>query len=198
MKITFDKNKHIRRLSERFHGIMQVLLPEFILTKEERGLLLEATVNDDLPSIADSAGKQEFFSTIKKEGDKAKAKLLQNLRRFYREKRILSYRFDCSAYPLRYANGGVLPVIRLNSEDYFCLFYRDIFPVGWNIANGASDTLEEMLNPELIILREFGEELFIPDHERKLIYIFDPGEETAPPGFQSEALQAWKKIFSDF
>lgn len=198
MKLTFDGSPHIQRLSERWHGVLQVLLPEFTLTKGNQGLLLEVTVTDDLPSIVDSEGKRQFFQAVMGASEEGKKSLVRSLTRFFRDERLLSYRFDCSAYPLRYGNGGVLPIIRLDSEDYFCLFYRDVFPIGWTIANGSSDTLEEMLDPERIIHREFGEELFIADHEKGLIYAFEPGDETAPPGFQREALLAWKEKFRDF
>jgi len=45
--------------------------------------------------------------------------------------------------------------VRIKEEEYYCLFYRDIFPVGWNIANGGSDNNEELLNPLLTIERSF-------------------------------------------
>jgi hypothetical protein len=189
--------QHILTLRERSKGFLQVLLPHFTLTKQGRGLLLEVAVTDDLPSIVDSAGKKQFSQRMALQSGDARRRVTRLLFRFYRDSRLLAYHFECPNFPFRYANGGVLPIVRLDSHEYFSLLYRDIFPIGWNIANGGSDCLEEMLDPHRTLVREFGEELFICDHEKKLIYAFDPGDENAPPGFQSEALEAWKRRFSD-
>lgn len=40
---------------------------------------------------------------------------------------------------LRWASAGVLPIARWRSADWVVLFFRDIRPVGWNLANGASE-----------------------------------------------------------
>jgi hypothetical protein len=87
--------------------------------------------------------------------------------------------------------------VRLDSRDYFCLFYRDVYPAGWNIANGTSDTIEEMLDPESIIVREFAEELLISDDTRKLIYAFDAEGDKLTRGTRTEALKAWQARFPD-
>jgi hypothetical protein len=63
------------------------------------------------------------------------------------------------AFAFRFASGGTLPIIETGDGAYYCFFYRDVFPVGWNIANGASDSLSELLNPMLTIERELREEL---------------------------------------
>lgn len=194
MPVTFSESPHIRPLGGRFHGILQVLLTEFALTKEEGGLRFHATVTPRLGSVVDGEGKREFAEAMKRKSE-AKKQLADALGRFHGDPQTLSYRFNCGNFPLRYGNGGALPVIQLDGEKYFCLFYRDIFPIGWNIANGASDSVEEMLNPERIILREFGEELLICDHRKKLVYAYHPGEEIAPPDFQGEALRAWNSLF---
>jgi hypothetical protein len=45
--------------------------------------------------------------------------------------------FKDPLFPFRYASGGVLPILRIGRKEFFCFFYRDIDPVGWNIANGG-------------------------------------------------------------
>lgn len=57
-------------------------------------------------------------------------------------------------FPFRYASGGTLPILRMEGQGYYCFFYRDIFPIGWNIANGGCCTREELLNPQMTIERE--------------------------------------------
>jgi hypothetical protein len=192
MKPRFDDKPGLVKLANRSKGDLQVLLNEFTLTKLDEGLRLEVAVTGDLYSIIDRAGKREFFAAIEEAGGNGREKIARSLAQFYRDKKLVAYRFDCSNSPFRYANGGVLPVVRLDSTDYFCLFYRDIYPIGWNIANGGSDTLEELLDPQRIIFREFGEELIISDHEKRLLYAYEPGAEDISYGLPNEGLEAWK------
>lgn len=64
-------------------------------------------------------------------------------------------------YPLRWASGGVLPIVSWRGEKWVALFFRDIRPTGWNIANGASESLEEQVEVGRLIHREFCEELMV-------------------------------------
>ena len=48
-------------------------------------------------------------------------------------------------------------------------FFIVIFPIRWNIANGGSNDINELINPQNVLSREFSEELFIVDKEEKLI-----------------------------
>ncbi|MFH1681791.1 MAG: toll/interleukin-1 receptor domain-containing protein [Candidatus Eisenbacteria bacterium] len=204
MKPSFDNKPDIFRLDEIPGGFLQVCLPSFTLTKEGCGRLIDIEIGDDLYAICDGAGKRQFFESVQGTGEAALRRQCDQLAWFEREERVLSYRFDCQDRPLRYGNGGVLPIVHLTparggkGEDYFCLFYRDLFPIGWNIANGASDNVQEMMDPERILLREFGEELLTLSKDEKLIYTFDPGRENAPVGYQSKALKAWAKQWPDF
>jgi len=173
--------------------MLQVLLQEFTLTKEPEGLLLELNIHDCLSSLIDSAGKRAVFRAMAASGTKARAKLKAELREFFEDPRLRSVRFQTSGCPLRYGNGGALPVIRIGSTTYFCLFYRDAFPIGWNLANGASDSLAEMGDPELIVHREFGEELLIVDHGEQCLYTFDVEPGKGPRGVQAVSLREWTK-----
>jgi len=89
-----------------------------------------------------------------------------------------------------------LPVIHYGDNDYFCFFYRDIHPVGWNIANGGADSLSELLDPIATIERELREELIIVDPEKKQRYIFNWSEGHPPdhPDF-AIARRVWDEIF---
>lgn len=196
MKLNLRRCEHIRKLGDPQQQMLQVLLEEFTLTKEERGRLLDVHVSEDSWSLSSKEGKSELHKKVARSRIKGQQELERKLSAFSRQKDVLSFHFDCESHPVRYANGGVLPVIRIESKDYFCLFLRDIDPLGWNIANGASDDTEEMLDPQRIIHREFGEELFICDHRTKKLYLFDPGTGMAPAGFQSEALREWDRRLS--
>jgi TIR domain len=188
---------HIKPLCERERGFLQVLLKDFTLTKTGGGLAVEVNIAEDDLSIIDSDGKRDFNEAIARSATSARPQLQARLENFLDDRRQLGYCFDCSQMPLRYANGGVLPIIHYGADDYFCLFYRDIFPIGWNIANGASDDLDDLLDPGRIISREFGEELLIFDDNEKVIYCYDPGDENRPPGFQKRALKAWAARWKD-
>lgn len=192
----FDGSPHIVTLGKRRKSILQVLLPEFTLHKNGNGLTLDVCVTSDLLSITGNDGKHEFFERLAPGASKSRNKIRKSLADFYRNEHVRGYRFDCSGSPIRYANGGVLPVVRLDSVDYFCFFYRGIFPIGWNIANGGSDDLDELLDPERILFREFGEELLASDHQRRLIYVHEPGREDKTYGLTNEALEAWKHKFN--
>lgn len=72
----------------------------------------------------------------------------------------------------RHANGGTLPIVRYRHKTYYVLFLRDVDPLGWNLANGGSDTLDELCHPEQTIERELAEELFVVDREQGVRYVF--------------------------
>lgn len=192
-----ENKPNISKLSRVWRGYLQVLLPEFSLIKEKEGRRLEVAVTEEHFAITDGRGKHDFAQALDEEAGNARILIERELTSFAADPKLQGYRFDASACPFRYANGGVLPIIRIDSEDYFCLIYRDIFPIGWNIANGASDSLDELLDPGRVALREFGEELIIfdeSDEQHPVIYTFDPGEENRLPGYQDEAIEAWSRI----
>jgi len=193
MALKMANRRHIHKLGSLPGGYLQALVREFVLTREGNGEVLDLAIEEGADTLLGWQGKRTFFDALKKRGPNARRLLGRALSRFRRDERMLSYRFDASDCPLRYGNGGVLPVVRLDADEYFCLFYRDVFPVGWNIANGASDSEEEMLDPARIVLREYGEELFIGNHEHRLFYAFEPGDEVAPAGFRDDALKAWRR-----
>lgn len=64
--------------------------------------------------------------------------------------------------PFRWASGGYLPIFAIDGTRYCMLFLRDLEPVvGWNVANGASDSKDELWNVERILDREPKEEILI-------------------------------------
>ena len=94
-----------------------------------------------------------------------------------------------------------MPILRIGSNEYYSLFYRSIFPIGWNIANGGCDNRFELLNPPDTIERELREELMIVDVTQKRRYVF-AGDEEKPfdhPSFAA-ARRFWETnpILKDF
>lgn len=78
---------------------------------------------------------------------------------------------------LRWASGGVLPIVDYRGRKYISLFYRDKEPFGWNLFLGSSDRQfdeegklikgveAEYNNPSAFIAREFEEELLVFEEE---------------------------------
>ena len=61
--------------------------------------------------------------------------------------------------PWRWASGGILPVVRYKEQLWVALFFRDIPPIGWNVANGASESVEETTHLDQVCGGEFSEEM---------------------------------------
>lgn len=89
------------------------------------------------------------------------------------------YDFTDDDFVFRYVSGGTLPVVRFAGDPaekaYYCLTYREIEPIGWNLFNGGSDSRDEMTDPEQTVRRELHEELIIVDPTAKLRYVFPSG-----------------------
>ena len=63
--------------------------------------------------------------------------------------------------PMRWASGGFLPIIFYEGKYWVSLFFRDIPPIGLNVANGASENKEEYKSLNRLIGREFSEEMIL-------------------------------------
>lgn len=68
---------------------------------------------------------------------------------------------DLKDMPLRWASGGVFPIVTYNGGTWTPFFFRDIDPCGWNIPLGASESIHELQNPKTLMWREFIEEFLI-------------------------------------
>ena len=176
------------KLGDTSHDFLQALIPEFILSRKAKGIQLNINLTDDLDTIRNSTEK----ILVNEKYKRSEKKFRKSLDTFFSNEEILSYRISCPQFPLRFANGGILPIVRLNGVDYFCFFYRCIFPIGWNIANGASNTQDDLIHTSKIINREFLEELFFFDHKRKLLYCMDPNPNQFATGTFTEALTMWQ------
>ncbi|MBN1337161.1 MAG: hypothetical protein JXB39_14470 [Deltaproteobacteria bacterium] len=63
--------------------------------------------------------------------------------------------------PLRWAAGGILPLVRWRNRTWVPLFFRDIPPYGWVLPMGATDPEDDLQDPAAFALREALEELMI-------------------------------------
>jgi len=195
-KKNLDSQPFIYRVGDTFDEFIQVLIDEFTLTRDDKGKCLKFKIDNNTLSIRNPKARKQLNEHLKKY-NKSNSKQIENkLKKFEADDQILSYRFNCSDFPFRYANGGVLPIVRRDKKDYFCMFYRAIFPVGWNIANGGANDFDDIRNPVGIIHREFSEEFIIADHKKKHLYVFDAHNEETMCGTQEKALECWNEKIS--
>lgn len=143
------------------HHSLQVLVSEFVLRKNSKaGLELDLCIPADAPRVCTRKARNEARTSMT--DFEAKVHVIQGqLDGLLSGPAERPWCFAGESFQFRYVSGGVLPVLRMGERDYYCLFYRDMEPVGWNIANGGADTREELLDPRITIEREFCEELVI-------------------------------------
>ena len=145
--------------------LLQVLLTEFSLRASGGSLILDVQFSSTTPAIR----RREAKALVRPE----EAKVPGVQASLDRITDGAQYVHNDPEFAFRYSNGGVLPIVRLANRPYYCLFYRDTDPVGWNIANGASDSLVELLKPKLTIAREFREELIVVNNHADPPYFYD-------------------------
>jgi hypothetical protein len=190
---------HLKFVENQF---LQVLVTNLSLrrrnnqdSKTKEGVELLVRFSDESPTISTRTAKRNVHEAIPAFQVKSRAyqeKLDDVL--LYKKRRTYVHRDP--NFPFRYASGGTLPIVRVCRKDYYCLFYRDIFPIGWNIANGACCTRDELLDPKRTAERELREELIMVDPFKGVQYIFQNGEDSVLSRFPGlSARQTWSKIF---
>lgn len=181
-----------RKLRNRHDTFLQALISTFELHREEDGgLRLKLDLNANTDTIHNPGLRKKVQEqNNKKPTQQSRVKAV--LQSFYEDSDILARRFRTEGIDYRFSNAGVLPIIKIDDESYFCLFYRGVFPVGWNIANGGSNNEHELDEPDSILLREFGEELIIADRKKRLRYVYSPADEKAMTGTLDLALRKWR------
>jgi len=140
-------------------SLLQVLLTEFELSRDGHGLVLKVSFGESDTTIRRREAKKRVESEMP--GYPGKVADIQDRIDAVIFRGESHFKHNDPEFAFRYASGGTLPIVVLDSRDYYCLFYRDVTPVGWNIANGACDSLPELLNPRRAIERELREELII-------------------------------------
>lgn len=156
--------------------LLQVLLTEFTLHRTAMGTRLEVGFDERTPTVWQRDGKTAVHRWMLEKSDHHEkvVRYQQEINRFLDGDDTISkvFSFNDPAFPFRYVSGGTLPVVRMGSTEYYALFYRDVFPIGWNISNGSSDTREELLQPMEAIERELHEELMVVAAKHHARYVF--------------------------
>ncbi len=75
------------------------------------------------------------------------------------------FEIDLRKIPLRWASGGIIPIVEYDNSYWLMIFYRNIKPMGWNLPIGASESLEEQVDINKLIFREALEEIVLLDKE---------------------------------
>ena len=201
----FRASPYVRTLSATENEFLQVLLTEFTLKRKSpgKGAVLTVKFDDATPTIAVRRAKDDVKARIPDFANNAK-RLQKKLDDFLVKGKGELWQVNEPRFPFRYGSGGALPVLHLVEEkdnktvekEYYCMFLRDIDPIGWNIANGGTDTHGELINPLEALERELREELLIVDLDRKFRYAFadDVSKPLDHPDF-ANARQIWKKYF---
>ena len=187
------ETRRIRRLDDLENFFLEVLTPHFTLIKQRKGCKLSLDFSDASLTIWGDAGKREVLAMIP-DFDRRSREIQRELEGLIHRGQPRRYRHDDPAFPFRYASGGALPLVRYRGSEYYCFFYRDIFPLGWNIANGGSDSRYELLAPEFTIERELREEIMAVDTKRRLWYVLQayPQEPMDMPEFKL-ARRLWQE-----
>ncbi len=184
----------IRSLGLSEHQFLQVLLDEWELEGNGRGTTLKVRFGEDTPAISTRQAKYHLLDVM---GDYYGEKRLEyqaKIDSFMSATGKRTFSYDDAMFPFRYVSGGTLPVVSTGGRSYYCLFYRDIFPIGWNIANGGCDTRGELHNPFRTIERELCEELLVVNPVQRVRYIFERNKNKLIDGLEFEvADNAWEK-----
>ncbi len=191
----FTSSQFVRPLHAAENRFLEVLLTDFGLRRRGRGADLTVRFDRNTPAIWNRDGKYAVQRMIGPTQQKA-LDYQKQLDEFLLSGQGESYRFSDPDFCFRYASGGVLPVLRIGRREYYCLFYRDVFPVGWNIANGGCDSQDELQNPLFALERELREELIVFDVPRAVRYVFkwDAGKPFDRPEF-AVARRFWHERF---
>jgi hypothetical protein len=179
----FDKVDFVRPLGSAEKAFIEVLLTRFILKRKVKGEGVELNVafNDQTLALWNRSGREAIYEAMKKATADFELKVtdykakLENV--LFTRKRC-GFSHNDPTFPFRWASAGALPVLNIDKKEYYCLFFRDVFPIGWNVANGATDTTDELIDPLQALDRELGEELVIVDPDRKKRYVLRPDKDT--------------------
>ena len=153
----------------------EVLLSKFNLHREGKGAHLEVSFDSETSACWNLAGRDELRRHLFKSAEKIDS-YQRALDDVLVNESCDEFVFDDPDFVFRWASAGALPIVRLGSEEYYCLFYREIEPIGWNIANGACDSSEELMNPLRALEREVCEEFIILDPKKSEWSVLERGD----------------------
>ena len=131
---------------------------------------LEVDIRNQSYGIYNNAGKVFIVDKFLKGGKTRYITKAKDIEDFIKGKKTGNVlRINAMNTPLRWASGGVLPIAHWGGKYWYVLLFRGLTPpVGWNMANGASETKEEYKNLRSLMVREFSEELILLDREPQI------------------------------
>jgi hypothetical protein len=126
-----------------------------VLVAEDGSQRLNINLTKDLPVMRTTLEKQAFHS--RHANDHTAAEFVASLSK----PGLHTYR---GTSPFRWASAGYLPIFVIEGVRYCMLFLRNLRPVaGWNLANGASASREELVEVDKTAERELREEILVID-----------------------------------
>jgi hypothetical protein len=191
MPIPHSDSINALRLAE--NHFLEVLLSRFDLRREVNRAHLKVSFDDETPACWNRAGREDLKKYLFENTEKI-AGYQEQLDNLLLDERLDRFEFNDPDFVFRWASAGALPIVRLGNEEYYCLFYREIRPIGWNIANGACDTSSELLDPLQTLERELCEELIILDPKKRDWYVLERGD---PDSLDRPEFRAVRLILED-
>ena len=192
----------VKPLHEAENHFLEVLVDSVSLKRKRDGTgsTMSVTFDSDAQAIWDRRGKDEIRNSVISDYSLKWPKIEEKLELFFFGN---STQANCEltdkTFPFRFCSGGALPLITIGNKDYYRLHWRDIHPVGWNIVNGGSDNVLEMLDPQRVIYRELLEELVIFDIDdsgiRRLTPQLENGQAWLDNPRDAEVLRQWHNRF---
>ncbi len=168
----YSQLKYVKPLEYIENAFLEVLIHDFTLTAKREGAELKVRYDHQTPAIWQDKGRREVRQGISEFDHKRRQYQTQLDDILLRQSSSVMDYYDPD-FPFRYVSGGTLPVINLGGTDYYCLSYREIFPAGWNIANGGLNTRDELLNPIDVVERELREEIIAFDMSEQKLFVYD-------------------------
>ncbi len=193
----------IRPLIAAENVFLEVLLSSFTLSRVEgaegaEGVKLEIAFKKDSPAAWNRQGRETVKSRMGANYSVSVDRYKKELDAILLKDERGTFSANDPDFLWRWASAGTLPIISIGDEDYYCFFYRDIFPSGWNIANGATDTRAELLDPLQALERELGEELVVASREKETRYVLKPNEDQSlDQAAFGNFRRLWKEEFPD-
>lgn len=191
--MSIPESASIRPLRLAENHFIEVLLSRFDLRREGNRAHLRVTFDAETPACWNRSGREELRRELFRSSKQIDAyqKALDDV---LVNESSDEFVFDDPDFAFRWASAGALPIIRLGSVEYYCLFYREIHPIGWNIANGACDSSAELLDPLRTLERELCEELIILDPKSRDWYVLERGD---PDSMDRPEFSAVRLILED-
>jgi hypothetical protein len=122
-------DEFVRPLQMAENSFLQVLLTQFTLQRAGQGTNLSLRFDGGMPAIWTRQAKDYLKGHIPAFARKA-AQYQQRLDAVLVDRTETTLAFQDADFPFRYCSGGALPVLRMGDREFYCLFYRDIYPIG--------------------------------------------------------------------